>query len=84
MGVTPKPPYLVIHGSPALRGMTLCKPHEAESSAASAFLALLFCSVSVLFYGYFGCRGGVNPPAALYEIGPFPLATSFPGTNTHL
>jgi len=25
--------------------MTLCKPHEAESSAASAFLALFFGSV---------------------------------------
>ena len=39
-GLPPKPPDLVIHGSPALRGMTLCKPHEAESSAASVFLAL--------------------------------------------
>jgi len=34
-----------VHGSPDPRGKALCQPHEAESSAASAFLALLFGSV---------------------------------------
>jgi len=59
-----------VHGSPAPRGKTLCKPHEAESSAASAFFgfAVLFRFFALLPVanpagGWRGHVGGLSPPA---------------------
>ena len=79
-GLPPNPQILsktedVVSEGRLLRSRT--KPNQAR-----LLPFWLCCSVPFLCYfcGYFGCRGGVNPPAALCEIGPWGALVSSPAS----